>query len=128
MNSDFNSQMNLLKLFFTKISFITLISIFLVSCKATKHLNNDEVLLSKNEFIINNDTVKNPIIKNIIKPQPNSRFLGIPLRLDFYNLAKKNPELQALYMQELFMLPQTVLKTAKAFIQLEDKVLSFPLT
>ena len=86
-----NLQSQLLKLFFTKISFLAL-SILFFACNATKHLNKDESLLTENIFVIDNDTIKNPTIKNYKKPKPNSRFLGTPLRLNFYNLAKKNPD------------------------------------
>lgn len=58
----------------------------MVGCSATKQLPNDTVLLKKNELLVNE---KNAVdsLKNIIKPNPNKRFLGIPFGLLLYKSA-----------------------------------------
>lgn len=76
----------------TKISFILVISAILVSCSITKNLEKNDHLLIENTIEVNGEKAKNQTLNNIIKPKPNSKFLGIPLRLNFYNLANKNPD------------------------------------
>lgn len=68
--------------------FITLILI--VSCNAVKRLESDENLLVENEIFSNGEEVKDSRIYSQLYQEPNTRFLGLPLRLYFYNLARPN--------------------------------------
>jgi outer membrane protein assembly factor BamA len=58
----------------------------MVGCSVTKQLPDGTVLLNKNELLVNE---KNAVdsLKNIIKPNPNKRFLGIPFGLLLYQSA-----------------------------------------
>ncbi len=79
-----------MKHFLTKILFITLTTIFLISCNAVKRVPDDEYLLTKNEIFV--DSVKTNDIKleNQLYQEPNTKIAGIPLRLHIYNLASVN--------------------------------------
>ncbi len=79
-----------MKHFLTKILFITLTTIFLISCNAVKRVPDDEYLLIKNEIFV--DSVKTNDIKleNQLYQDPNTKIAGIPLRLHIYNLASVN--------------------------------------
>ena len=81
-----------MKHFLAKISFILVITTILISCSVTKNLEDDEYFLTTNNITVNNKDSNNETIKNIIKPKPNSLFLGYPLRLRIYNLANKSPD------------------------------------
>ena len=81
-----------MKYFLAKISFILVITTILISCSVTKNLEDDEYFLTTNNITVNNKDSNNETIKNIIKPKPNSLFLGYPLRLKIYNLANKSPD------------------------------------
>ena len=81
-----------MKYFLAKISFILVITTILVSCSVTKNLEDDEYFLTKNNIVIDESNSDEDVVKNLIKPKPNSLFLGYPLRLKIYNIADKNPD------------------------------------
>jgi len=68
------------------------ISTILFSCSVTKNLEEGEYFLTDNNITINEEDNKDDIITNLIKPKPNSLFLGYPLRLKIHNFANKNPD------------------------------------
>lgn len=84
------------KLYFLSVCF------FLVACSATKHLPEGEKLytgakinlkgtneLSKREHkVLKND------LEGLTRPKPNTRFLGIPIKLNLYNLFYKSKKLR----------------------------------
>lgn len=70
-----------------KILLFFLTTVLIFSCNAVKRLESNENLLVKNEIYANNQLVKDPKIKNQLYQEPNSKLLGFPLRLHFYNLA-----------------------------------------
>ncbi|XLS30068.1 BamA/TamA family outer membrane protein [Flavobacteriaceae bacterium M23B6Z8] len=74
-----------------KIAVIFLI-LSLTGCNAVKRVNDDELLLTQNNIIVNGENVKNEELNSLLYQKPNSRVLGIPLRLHIYNFAKKNPD------------------------------------
>ncbi len=84
--------LHILKVIFTKISFILVITTILSSCSVTKNLKGDEYFLTKNDIIINGSSKTNSTAKNYIKLEPNSLFFKYPLRLKIYNLAKQTPD------------------------------------
>ncbi len=78
-----------LKRLSAKILLFSVLSL-LAACNAVKRLEPDQNLLVKNEVIANDEKVREERILNQVYQEPNTRFLGIPLRLHFYNLARPN--------------------------------------
>ncbi|MGA8854689.1 MAG: BamA/TamA family outer membrane protein, partial [Christiangramia sp.] len=79
-----------MKRLFAKILLFFLISALIISCNAVKRLDADENLLVKNEIITNGEKIKDSKISGQLYQEPNTRILGFPLKLHFYNLARPN--------------------------------------
>ncbi len=92
-----------LKQFLTKILLFTLITTFLFSCDAVKRVPEGEYLLSKNQVFIDSTLSKDPKTYNQLYQKPNTKLLGIPIRLHLYNLAKVNQD--SLYQDWLIRKP-----------------------
>ena len=75
-----------------KISFIIVITTLLISCNATKHLNEDDFLLTEHNFNENQRNIRARKFRNTLKIEPNTKTLGSPLKLHVYNLAKQQPD------------------------------------
>ncbi|MBK5193353.1 MAG: outer membrane protein assembly factor, partial [Flavobacteriaceae bacterium] len=75
-----------------KLSLFILTLALFFSCNAVKRVGNDELLLSKNIIYLNGKKNKESRIHNQLYQEPNSKLLGIPLSLHFYNLAKPQPD------------------------------------
>ncbi|WP_373056613.1 BamA/TamA family outer membrane protein [Zunongwangia sp. H14] len=73
-----------------KISLFLLTLYLFVSCNAVKRVEPGEALLTKNSIFLNGEEIKENRIYNQLYQEPNSRFLGVPLQLHFYNLARPN--------------------------------------
>lgn len=71
---------------------LLLLAIAITSCNAVKRVGEDELLLTKNLIYADSVKVTNEDIHSLIFQKPNSTVLGYPLRLNLYNLAKKNPD------------------------------------
>lgn len=71
---------------------ILLLCAVLTSCNALKRVEEDELLLTKNTILANGEKIQDEDIKSLIVQKPNSRVLGYPLRLNLFNLAKKDPD------------------------------------
>ncbi len=82
----------MLKSLFAKISLFIITSVILISCNAVKRVESDELLLTDNTIFLNGEEISENRIYNQLYQQPNSSFLGVPLSLHFYNLAKPNPD------------------------------------
>lgn len=93
-----------MKHFWAKISLILLTFSLLSSCNAVKRVESDERLLMKNTIFADGEKVKEKRIYNQLYQEPNSRFIGIPLQLYFYNLAK--PEADSVFQRWLYKKPQ----------------------
>ncbi|MEY8019592.1 BamA/TamA family outer membrane protein [Muriicola sp. SD30] len=74
-----------------KIGIFLLIAL-LSSCNTLKRVGEDELLLTKNTILVDGVKVLDEDIKSLIVQKPNTRVLGYPLRLNLYNLAKKDPD------------------------------------
>ncbi len=74
-----------------KIGILLLCAVF-TSCNALKRVDEDKFLLSKNTILVNGEKIQDEDIKSLIVQKPNSRVLGYPLRLNLFNLAKKDPD------------------------------------
>ncbi len=67
-------------------------AIAFTSCNTLKRVGENDLLLTKNNIYANNNKVNDEDIESLIVQKPNSTLLGYPLRLNLYNLAKKNPD------------------------------------
>ena len=77
-----------MKRLIAKILLFFITSVLIISCNAVKRLEPDENLLVKNEIFSNGEKVKDPKIYSRLYQEPNTRILGFPLRLHFYNMAR----------------------------------------
>ncbi|MEO1010557.1 MAG: BamA/TamA family outer membrane protein [Bacteroidota bacterium] len=68
------------------------IGFLLTSCNTLKRVEDDELLLVKNSIYADSVKVNDEDIESLLLQRPNSTLLGYPLRLNLYNLAKKNPD------------------------------------
>ncbi len=93
-----------MKHFLTKILFITLSSIFLLSCDAVKRVQDGEYLLEKNQVFVDSAKIKNPKLENQLLQKANTKILGIPAQLHIYNLASVNKD--SLYKDWLHRKPK----------------------
>lgn len=62
------------------------------SCNTLRRVEDDELLLTKNNIYVNSEKIKSEDIRSLVLQEPNSSLLGYPLRLNLYNLAKKDPD------------------------------------
>jgi outer membrane protein assembly factor BamA len=76
----------------SKITLLFVIGTIIYSCSLVKRVPSGKQLLTKNEIIVNNETVSEERITNLVAQQPNSNIAGFPLRLHLFNLAKKNTD------------------------------------
>ncbi|MEM9077015.1 MAG: BamA/TamA family outer membrane protein [Bacteroidota bacterium] len=74
-----------------KIGLLLLMATFM-GCNTLKKVGDDELLLTKNSVFADDEKVGDETVKSLIAQKPNSNLLGYPLRLNLYNLAKKNPD------------------------------------
>ncbi len=84
-----------MKHFQTKILFITLTTIFLISCNAVKRVPEGKYLLEKNQVFVDSVKTKDQKLDNLLYQKPNNKpflFLGIPVELHIYNLASENKD------------------------------------
>ncbi|WP_109299794.1 BamA/TamA family outer membrane protein [Aquimarina sp. AU474] len=93
-----------MKHFLTKILFITLTTIFLISCNAVKRVQENEYLLEKNQIFVDSVKTNDVKLENQLIQKRNTRPLGIPLRLHIYNLASVNRD--SLYQDWLHRKPK----------------------
>lgn len=75
-----------MKTLITKIAVIFLI-LSIASCNAVKRVNDDQLLLTKNNIYVNGEKESREAVRNLISQQPNSSLLGFNLKLHIYNLA-----------------------------------------
>ena len=71
---------------------LLLLVVIISSCNALKRVDEDELLLTGNKIFANEQKVIDEDIHSLIVQKPNSTLLGYPLRLNLYNLAKKDPD------------------------------------
>jgi len=74
-----------------KISLIFL-AVVINSCNTLKRVGENELLLKENTIYANDEEVNDEAIESLIAQESNTTLLGYPLRLNLYNLAKKNPD------------------------------------
>ncbi|NER09315.1 Surface antigen [Muriicola jejuensis] len=71
---------------------IFLLIAWLSSCNTLKRVGENELLLTKNAIYTDGERVLDEDARSLIVQEPNTRVLGYPLRLNLYNLAKKDPD------------------------------------
>ena len=71
------------------IGILLLLTLFISSCNSVKRVKDNEHLLTKNSIIVNGEKSSDPKLKELVVQKPNSKTLGIPLSLYFYNLGNK---------------------------------------
>ncbi|WP_025742895.1 translocation and assembly module lipoprotein TamL [Aquimarina pacifica] len=81
-----------MKVLSAKILLITLTTVFLFSCDAVKRVQESDYLLEKNQIFVDSVKTKDVNLYNQLYQKPNTRLLGIPLRLHLYNLASPNKD------------------------------------
>ncbi|CAN5391248.1 BamA/TamA family outer membrane protein [soil metagenome] len=62
------------------------------SCNAVKRVESDELLLTDNTIYRDGEKINDSRIYNQLYQDPNTRLLGYPIRLHFFNLAKPDPD------------------------------------
>lgn len=71
-----------------KLSFYLLLSLFFGSCNSIKYVPEKEQLLTKNIVYVDSIKTFDNKVSDLLLQRPNSRALGLPLPLYFYNLGK----------------------------------------
>jgi len=89
------------------------LAMVLASCNAVKRVGDNELLLTKNTIFVDSTKVVDDEVKNVLAQRPNTSFLGYPLRLNIYNLAKKNPD--SSYQNWLYRKPKREKRLARFF-------------
>ncbi len=80
-----------IKLNYAKISLLVS-AIVITSCNSLRRVGDDELLVQKNLIFTDSTKVTDEDIESLLLQKPNSTVLGYPLRLNIYNLAKKDPD------------------------------------
>lgn len=70
--------------------FFLFISLVFTSCNSVKRVGENEHLLTKNSVYVNNTKTSDSKLSELITLKPNSKTLGLPLSLYFYNIGNKN--------------------------------------
>ncbi len=83
---EFDSTAKLMK----KLSLSFLFLLILVSCNSTKHVAEDEHMLTQNYIYVDSIRNKSTDIQKYILQKPNPKFLNLPVGLYFHNLGDPN--------------------------------------
>ena len=73
-----------------KIFIYFLLTLFLSACSSVKRINGTKYLLTQNTIIVNDKKNNNTDLTELLVQKPNSKTLGLPLSLYFYNLGDNN--------------------------------------
>ncbi|WP_310556039.1 BamA/TamA family outer membrane protein [Flavobacterium sp.] len=77
---------------FTKISLFIIISTFICSCNIVKKVPEGKHLLVDNKILVNDKKNSQDELLSNIMQKPNTSILGYRLRLNMFNLSKKNTD------------------------------------
>lgn len=128
---DFDSIAKLMK----KLSLTFLFLLILVSCNSTKHVAEDEHMLTQNYIYVDSVRNKSSEIQKYILQKPNPRFLDLPFALYIHNIGnhdkpntpsewgKKNPKSYNL-IKNIFSEKQSI-SYANSFINLNKWFLNY---
>jgi hypothetical protein len=81
------------------------------SCDATKRVKADEFLLTKTGINVDGKKSNSETLNSFITQKENSRFLGVPFKLHFYNLA--HPNLDSVLNERIYNNPKKVARKTK---------------
>ena len=113
-----------------KLSFYLIIIFLVTSCNSIKRVAEGEQLLTKNTVFVDDKKNPDPAINDYIIQRPNTKSLGLPLSLYFYNLgnpegskntkewAKTNPKTYS-FFKNIFSEKQSI-GVAKSFIGINN--------
>ena len=73
-----------------KIFFYSLLILFISGCSSVKRVKDSDYLLTQNTIVINDKKSNNTDLIELLVQKPNSKTLGLPLSLYFYNLGDNN--------------------------------------
>lgn len=73
-----------------KLSVLLLLIVFFSACNSVKRVKDNEYLLTKNNVLIDGKKNTNSKLEELILQKPNSKTLGLPLSLYFYNFGNIN--------------------------------------
>lgn len=76
----------------TKLPLILLFSFLFFSCDVTRKLKKNDFLITKQSITSGDTLVTEREIYNLLSQQTNTKLLGLPLKLQIYNLAQVEPE------------------------------------
>jgi len=81
-----------LRHFPTKLSILGLSALLFLGCSGVKKLQENEILLLQNNVVLDGKKLGNDPVKKLIRPQPNSTLLSIPIKRNLYLRADKQPD------------------------------------
>lgn len=81
-----------LKFLSSKIVLFFLISLFFYSCSEVRKMHKNQYLLHQNKIIVNDKESNLEELEIQLYQKPNSKLLGYKLRLQLYNLSRKNSD------------------------------------
>lgn len=109
---------------FTKIPYIFLLIGILSSCDAVKKLQDNELLLTKNTIIVDGKETEESGVQSQIIQEPNSKLLGIPLALHFFNLASEKTD--SVYYSQLYKTPERKKRLTAIYSQKQvDEIVNY---
>lgn len=97
---------------------LLIFGIFVTSCNSVKRVSDSDYLLKKTSISINNKKKNSIELNDLILEKKNNSFLGIPIGLHIYNLARPNKD--SIFDNWLYKKPKRKSKLTKA---LSDKQL-----
>ena len=69
---------------------ICFLSVFLFSCNTLKYVGDEEYLIHKNKTIVDDKRSSNSEVRDYIIQRPNTKIIGVPFGLHFYNFGNLN--------------------------------------
>ena len=94
------------------------------SCDATKRVKADEYLLTKTSINVDGKKTNSETLNSFLTQKENARFLGVPFKLYFYNIAR--PNLDSILNERIYNNPKKVARKTKILSrkQLDKQVAS----
>ncbi|AUC86686.1 hypothetical protein CW731_08710 [Polaribacter sp. ALD11] len=118
-----------------KLSFCFLLILFFAACNSTKHVAENEHMLTQNYIFIDSVRDKSAALEKYILQKPNPKLLGAPIGLYFHNLGNHNKPKTALKWGEKHPKKYKIIKNifsekqsiayANSFIKLNNWFLSY---
>jgi outer membrane translocation and assembly module TamA len=118
-----------------KLSFYFLLILFFAACNSTKHVAENEHMLTQNFVFVDSVRDKSAVLEKYILQKPNSKLLGAPIGLYFHNLGNHEKPKTALkwgekhpkkykFVKNVFSEKQSI-AYANSFIKLNNWLLSY---